>query len=54
MWRKVMNKMKRKRRKKKSGVIARLLSYKKYITEPLGISLTSLYKVIPKTGKYFM
>lgn len=40
--------------KKKSGVIARLLSYKKYITEPLGISLTSLYKVIPKTGKYFM
>ena len=41
--------------KKITGVVARLLSYeKKYITESLGISLTSLYKVIPKTGKYFM
>ena len=41
--------------KETSRVITRLFSYKKrYITETLGISLTSLYKVIPKKGKYFV
>lgn len=40
--------------KETSRVITRLFSYKKrYITEPLGISLTSLYKVIPKKRQVF-
>lgn len=40
--------------KKTSGVITRLFSYKKrFITKPLGISLTSLYKVIPKKRQVF-